>query len=200
MPTPRFPRQTALLKAILAAAAFWSAASTHAADLILSGGMNYAAPTELKAGSDRHWTGAAAPTAGLTLDLPLTDLPLSLETGVFWKSSKSERTGSDGTTQITEGKWTDIPLLIHYHFDPSIRLGLGGYWSFLGSGDAVSPTESPDSGILLNLRARFRISETFSLILDARYLHGLSNLASSPADTYNSRSIQVLAGILYPVF
>jgi hypothetical protein len=200
MPNSRSHRQTALQLAISATTVLLCIEHARGADLILSGGLNYAAPTEIQSGSDRHWTGAAAPTAGLTLDLPLSEVPLSLETGVFWKSSKSERTDPDDSTKTTKGTWTDIPLLIHYHFDPSIRIGIGGYWSFLGAGDAVSPTESPDSGVLLNLRARFRIAEPLSLTLDARYLHGLSNLASNPSDTYNSRSIQVLAGVLCPIF
>jgi hypothetical protein len=174
--------------------------SASAADLILSGGLNYAAPTELKSGIDQRWTGTAATAFGLTLDLPFSDVPFSFETGVFLKSSKSERNASSGPTQSTIGSWTDIPLLVHYHFDPSVSLALGGYWSFLRSGDAVATTESPDSGLLINLRARIQVTEPISLILDARYLHGLSNLASSPGDTYNSRSVQALVGLLYPLF
>lgn len=171
-----------------------------AGDLILSGGLNYAAPTELKSGTDQRWTGSAALAAGMTLDLPFSEVPFSFETGFFLKSSMSERKASNGTIESSTGAWTDIPLMVHYHFDPAISMGLGGYWSFLRSGNAVDAAESPDSGLLVNLRARFRILEPVSLTLDARYLHGLSNLSSNPANAYNSRSVQVLAGILYPLF
>jgi hypothetical protein len=188
------------LWSLLFLATILSPGPARAGDLILSGGLNFAAPTELKAGTDQRWTGTAATAFGLTLDLPLSDVPFSFESGVFLKSSRSERSPDPGATQSTVGAWTDIPLIVHYHLDPAVSLGLGGYWSFLRSGDAVSSDESPDSGLLLNLRARFRIAEPVSFTLDARYLHGLSNLASQPGNTYNSRSVQALVGILYPLF
>ena len=168
----------------------------HSADLLVFGGLNLAAPTEIRAGVDQHWTGAPASLFGLGIELPLSGIPLGLETGALLKNSKSEQTSNGSTTTLT-GTWTEIPVIIHYHFDPSISLGLGGYWSFLSKGDAVSPLESPDSGVLLDLRARIRISDAVALFLDARYQHGLTNLAATPTDTLNTRSVQILGGIAF---
>jgi hypothetical protein len=170
-------------------------ASASAAGLGIFGGLNYAAPTDIRSGQDLRPTGAAATVFGASLDLPLSELPFSFESGLFLKSSKSESANGTAT-----GEWTDLPLLIHYHFDPSVSLGAGGYWSFFRSGNAIRESESPDSGFLLDLRARIRISENFTLLVDGRYLHGLANLSATPADTYNTRSIQFLAGVGYTLF
>jgi hypothetical protein len=183
----------------LIALLFLPLSETHASDLILSGGMDYAAPTDIQSGSDQHWTGDAGSVFGLSLDLPFSDIPFSFETGLFLRTSKSERV-ANGSTLTSSGSWTDIPLLVHYHFDPYLALGAGGYWGFLRSGNAVSPSESPDSGLLLNLRARIHIADPISIIADARYLHGLNNLSSISGNTYNSRSIQIMIGLLYPIF
>jgi hypothetical protein len=169
-----------------------------AAELSILGGLNYAAPTDIRSGLDQRPTGSAAPVFGLGIDLPFSELPFSFESGFFLKSSLSESPLTAPT--VNKGEWTDIPLLVHYHFDPSVSLGLGGYWSFFRSGDAIQKTESPDSGILLDLRARIRISDSFFFLVDGRYLHGLSNLSAIPGDTYNTRSIQFLAGASYLLF
>ena len=186
-----------IMTLILAAHVFTP--NAQASDLILSGGLDYAAPTDIQSGSDQHWTGDAGTVFGLTLDLPFSDIPFSFETGVLLRTSKSER-NSNGSIFTNSGSWTDIPLLVHYHFDPYLSLGVGGYWAFLRSGNAVSSSESPDSGLLLSLRARIHIADPISIIADARYLHGLSNLSSIPGNTYNSRSIQMMIGVLYPIF
>ena len=182
-----------MLKPLLAILLLAFSPSAFATTLNAFGGLNYAAPTDIRSGTDQHWTGLAAPIFGLSVELPLEALPLSFETGVLLKSSKSD-SESGGTTTETTGSWTDIPLLIHYHFDPRLSLGAGGYWSFLRKGDAASPSESPDSGLILDLRARIGLSPRFDLLVDARYLHGLGNLATTPGDTCNTRSVSVMAG------
>jgi hypothetical protein len=175
------------------------ALSAEASDLILSGGLDYAAPTDIQSGADQHWTGDSGTVFGLTLDIPFSEIPFSFETGVLLRSSKSERV-DNGSTLTRSGAWTDIPLIVYYHFDPYFALGAGGYWGFLRSGDVVSASESPDSGLILTLRARFHLSDPIAITADARYLHGLSNLSSVPGNTFNSRSVQVMLGVLYPLF
>ncbi len=169
-----------------------------AAELSFLGGLNYAAPTDIRLGQDQRPTGSAAPAFGLGIDLPFSELPFSFESGIFIKSSRSENSVS--ALPESKGEWTDIPLLVHYHFDPSVSLGLGGYWSFFRSGNAIQKSESPDSGILVDLRARIRVTDTLFFLVDGRYLHGLSNLSAVPGDTYNTRSIQFLAGASYAIF
>jgi hypothetical protein len=172
--------------------------NTNAADLILSGGLDYSAPSDIRDGGDQHWTGTAGGVAGLTIDAPFSEIPFSFETGFFLRNSRSERS-AQGIISTSEGSWTDIPLLIHYHFDEHLSIGTGGYFSFFRSGNSVSGPESPDAGMILDVRAALRAFDPVSLIVDARYLHGLSNLSSNPGDTYHSRSVQILLGVSYPL-
>ncbi len=173
-------------------------AHSDAADLILSGGLDYSAPSDIRQGSDQHWTGAAGGIVGLTVDAPFSGIPFSFETGFFLRNSRSERSAV-GLTATSTGAWTDIPLLLHYHFDDHVSVGAGGYFGFFRSGNSVPESESPDSGVILDLRARLRISDPVSLVVGARYLHGLGNLSPTPGDKYNSRSVQVLVGVSYPI-
>jgi len=184
---------------VLALAILLPLRNAGASDLILSGGLDYAAPTDIQSGTAQHWTGDAGPVFGLSLDTPFSNIPFSFETGIFLKTSKSEKSAG-GVVTASSGSWTDIPFIVHYHFDPYMSLGIGGFWSFLRSGNAVPASESPDSGLILDLRARIHIAEPLSLIADARYLHGLGNLSAVPGNTWNSRSIEVLLGLLYPIF
>ena len=188
-----FPYPERVLKPLLAFLLLTLSSTAYATTLNAFGGLNYAAPTDIRSGTDQRWTGLAAPIFGLSVELPLEALPLSFETGILLKSSKSDSVSGGSTTETT-GSWTDIPLLIHYHFDPRLSLGAGGFWSFLRKGDAASPSESPDSGLLLDLRARIEIAPRIDLLIDARYLHGLGNLATTPGDTFNTRSVSVMAG------
>jgi hypothetical protein len=187
-----------MLRLILAGFLIFFPFRAHSADITALGGINYSAPTDLRSGSDQRWTGDAAPLFGLSLDLPFSELPFSFETGFFLKESRSEKTNPSLTS--TSGSWTDIPLLVHYHFDPFMSLGLGGFWSFFRKGDTIAQSESPDSGLLMDLRAHIHLSEVISLILDARYAHGLSNLSAVAGDTYNTRSVQFLMGASYTLF
>ncbi len=183
---------------IAALFALFCSGTADAADLILSGGLDYSAPSDIRSGGNQHWTGAAGGVAGLTIDAPFSEIPFSFETGFFLRNSRSERS-AEGSVTTSEGSWTDIPLLVHYHFDEHVSVGTGGYFSFFRSGNAVSGSESPDAGMILDLRAVLRAFDPLSLVVDARYLHGLSNLSSTPGDTYNSRSIQILFGVSYPL-
>ncbi len=170
--------------------------SAHALSFTGFGGLNYAAPTDIRSGSEQHWTGDAASIFGLSIDIPFAVGPFSFETGLFLKSSKSEHS-VNGITGTTENSWTDIPLLVHFHFDERISFGLGGYWSFLRKADAANPATSPDSGLILDLRARIPFSECFSIVIDGRYVHGLNNLATTAGNTLNTRSIEALIGVAY---
>jgi len=174
------------------------ASHASAAETTLFGGLNYAAPSDIRSGIDQRSTGLAAPIFGLGLDLALAGLPLSFETGLLLRSSESE-TGITPATRAS-GSWTDIPLLLHYHFDSSVSLGIGGYWGFFRNGSAIQKSESPDSGLILDLRARIHLTELWSMVIDGRYAHGLANLSSIPGDTYNTRSVQFMLGVSHQVF
>ena len=180
--------------------------AANAFEINALGGLNYAAPTESLSGVDQAWTGDAAPTFGFDAMLPLFDLPLSLESGVWFETATSEHTLSN-ISSSRETHWTEVPLLLHFHFDPFISLGAGGYLSFargsvattvngvtLSQSFGAAQIKDTDSGLLLDIRARLHVTPLLCFLLDARYQHGLSNLSTVSTNLQNTRSIQVLAG------
>jgi hypothetical protein len=91
-----------------------------------------------------------------------------------------------------------------------MSLGAGGYAGFaqgmVSNVDSTSTLNQPydtaqiqtfDLGLLIDLRARFRLSESFSLILDARYQHGFQDLSTITTKTLFARSIHMLGGFSY---
>ncbi len=184
-------------------------APAKAFDIAALGGLNYAAPTEHASGIDQHFTGDAASDFGITLGEKLFDSSFDFETGFFLLSEKSEQNVT-GPTLIRSTQAKHIPFIIRYRFDDSMSLGLGGYASFYdGNVDTnlnnVTTRQTSeqanlyrnDFGILISLRAKLHLTKDFFLVLDARYQHGLTNLATQSADVHNTRSIQTLAGILF---
>ncbi len=173
------------------------------------GGLLYAAPSESIQGVDQGWTGSAGHGFGVNALLPLWESPFSLESGVSWLREASERSVS-GISNTRKTEWIQVPLLLHYHFDNSMSLGAGGYAGFaqgmVSNIDAVNTVNQPydtaqmqtlDLGLLIDLRARFRLSESFSLILDARYQHGFQDLSTVTTKTLFARSIHMLGGFSY---
>ena len=91
-----------------------------------------------------------------------------------------------------------------------MSLGAGGYAGFargmVSTMDPISTVNQPydtaqmqtlDLGLLIDLRARFRLSESFSFILDARYQHGFQDLSTITTKTLFARSIHMLGGFSY---
>jgi hypothetical protein len=173
------------------------------------GGLLYAAPSESIQGVDQGWTGSAGYAFGINALLPLWESSFSLESGVSLLKEASERSVS-GLSSTRKTEWIQVPLLLHYHFDSSMSLGAGGYAGFaqgmVSTTDAVSTVNQPydtaqmqtlDLGLLIDLRARFRLSESLSLILDARYQHGFQDLSTVTTKSLFARSIHMLGGISY---
>jgi|GEM_PF-1990842 len=173
------------------------------------GGLNYAAPTQRTSGIDIHQTGNATPTFGLLLATPLWGSGFDLEAGVISLAQQSER--DDILPSRTQKmQFLQVPVVLRYRLDESISLGAGFYAAFAQGNVEMNQNgiqtqlsyeslgyQKTDTGLILNLRARFAMAPPFYLILDARYQHGLSNLAQLPNDVLNTRSIQVMAGVTY---
>lgn len=182
-------------------------APARAIDFSLLGGLNYAAPTQTLSGADQHWTGESGFSFGGTVGISLWDLPFDFETGAFLLN---ENSSSNSVISSRKNKMLQIPFVVRYNFDEHIGLGVGGYFAF-GQGNVEStvgglPVSSSysaagesdtDSGLILNLRARFNLAPPFYFILDARYQHGLSDRSLSPGDVFNTRSIQGFAGFQF---
>jgi hypothetical protein len=173
------------------------------------GGVNYASPTQRTNGLDIHTTGNASATFGLLAAIQLFDSGFDFETGILSLGQQTERDDIIPNV-ITKMQFVQIPFLIRYNLDESIGLGFGFYTAF-AQGNVQSTqnnftTEIPyealflnktDTGLILNIRARFAIAPPLYVALDARYQHGLTNLAQNPIDLYNTRSIQVMGGLTY---
>ncbi len=162
--------------------------SAHALDLTFLGGYTYAAPTEKAGNNYPHWTGKSGFSFGASIAFNLLDSSFDLESGVFSIKAKSEQGSGAFRIERTFDSIL-IPLLIRYHFDRAASLALGAYTA------ASSDLPSDDRGLLLSIAARLHLTSHFYLVLDARYQHGLANLASVSGDYLNTRSIQGFAGV-----
>lgn len=175
------------------------------------GGLNFAAPTETANSLERHWTGSAGVSYGLTFALPLFDSPFDLETGVFMINENSDIEGATGTTPSNrKTRILQLPLVVRFNFDEHIGLGIGGYLG-MGQGNVESTIASVissqtyeslglnknESGLILNVRARFDLAPPLFFVLDARYQHGLSDRSTLSGDQFNTRSVQGFAGLQY---
>ena len=183
--------------------------AASAFEITAVGGLNYAAPTQRTSGIDIHQTGNATGTFGLLLATPLWSSGFDLETGVVDLVQQSER--DDVLPSRTQKmQFLQVPVVLRYRLDESISLGAGFYAAFAQGNVEMNqngietqlPYESlgyqkTDTGLILNLRARFAMAPPLYLILDARYQHGLSNLAQYTNDVLNTRSIQAMAGLTY---
>jgi hypothetical protein len=170
-------------------------------------GANYSAPTETRTGGSLDWTGNAALTYGGSVSYELFDTPFELESGLFVVSSENEGSVNNAAT-VRKMTSLQIPILLRFNFDPWISIAAGGYFSSAKgnvetviNGGSVSRQsydtvglKTSDEGLLLGLKAKLHISAPLSLVFDVRYQHGLKNVAVNSGETYNTRSIQALAG------
>jgi hypothetical protein len=177
------------------------------------GALNASAPSELKNGTSQGWTGNTTSGMGLLVATNLGSSPFDLETGAIYLNETSARIDSGNKVNRITLR-LQIPLLIRYHFDERMALGIGGY-AGIGQGSVITETNGTgvlnsysdagiklqDYGLLLSARASLKILEQWYFIIDGRYQHGLSNLSQIPpgtaGDYINSRAFQANLGISY---
>jgi len=175
--------------------------------------INAAAPSQRQNGTTHTWTGDTATGYGLLASINLWDSPFHLETGMIYLNQYSERTTS-GNLIEQKTHQIHVPFIVRFQFDEKVGIGIGGYTS-IAKGSVLNTTngtpsletysqagiQERDFGLLLNARASIRIIENFYCIIDGRYQHGLSNLATIPpgtsGDYLNTRSMQAYLGISY---
>lgn len=167
--------------------------SPKAHEITILGGLNFGSPTQRINGLDQHWIGNAAPAFGLLLGTQLFESRFDLESGVLFLSTQYEQ-NSNSVVITKKQESTHIPILIRFNFDQSVSLGFGGYLAY-SRGTRDTTLTAGDQGLLISLKARFRLLTTLHLILDARYQHGLANMAILTSDLYNTRSVQILSGL-----
>ncbi len=170
--------------------------SAQAAEVTVLGGLNYAAPSQKISNVGQNWTGDEAAAYGALIGDSLFNTPLELETGILFLNEKYEQPGATNTTTTRTAGQTQLPILLRWNFDQWFSLGVGGYFAW-ARGARDSTLSSSDQGLLGSLRAKFYISTELHFLLDARYQHGLSNQALIAGDSFNTRSIEILAGFGY---
>ncbi len=173
--------------------------------------VNAAAPSQLQNGTLLSWTGKTAFGGGLQVSYHLGDTGLVLESGAVLMKDASERTSTTALL-VRENSRMHYPLILRYQFDDRFGIGLGGYYSssigsIISNSGNNSTMEShssagireEDFGLLLSARASIPIIAQFRLVIDGRYLHGLSNNAAIPpgiaGDYLNTRFMQAYLGI-----
>ena len=161
-------------------------------EISLLGGFTFAAPSETVSGTNPRWTGNAGLSYGASVALNIFGSSFDLESGVFSIQAVSEQ-DVNGASTIRTFRSMEIPLLLRFHFDDAVSIGLGVYSA--SSQGIVDPNfQSNDFGLLFSLAARMHLFSSLFLVVDARYQNGMSNLAIKPGDLLNTRSIQTLSG------
>jgi len=177
------------------------ASSAGAAELSLVGAGTFSNQA-LSAGGDSLSAKFGA-GGGALLDAFFTPMT-SLEIGGLYVNKKFDDTTSQFALSYN---YLQVPVLFRVWFTRMFSVGAGGFWEH-GMG---TPTATPDAGgTALNTgfaRAndaglegsvgfRFRLGPGVKLLVDGRYLRGLTNLAGGGATEYWS-DIQALAGLSF---
>ena len=182
------------MKALSILLLFFCFDSAQATELSLVGGLNYAAPTQKISGVGQNWTGNAAPTYGFFINTSIFGTAFDAETGLLFLTSTYGQPDSQGNMSDKTMHSTQIPFLLRFNIDEAISLGVGGYLAYTGEGRDPALSVG-DQGLVADIRAKFHVLPQIHLLLDARYQHGLANQAIISTDSYNTRSVQFLAGI-----
>ncbi|MBI2811905.1 MAG: hypothetical protein HYX67_13905 [Candidatus Melainabacteria bacterium] len=100
-----------------------------------------------------------------------------------------------------------VPLVVRYWFTENLSGGLGGYFGHY-SGDLTQTQGTATSktywsgvlyeyGVVTSIRLKSPINELMSVIVDGRFLLGLTNADSSDQTTKMPRDFQIWAGIAF---
>ena len=174
---------------------FFLSHSAFAADFNVYGGFTFAAPTESVQGASQKWTGDAGTSYGASLGFGIFDSPFALELGAFSIAATS-RQESGGVTTVRTFKSLEIPVLLRFRFDQAFSLGIGPYLAILNQlSGATGQFQNQDRGVIISLQAKMHLFSAIFLLLDGRYQHGLTNLATQSGDLLNTRSVQGFTGL-----
>lgn len=185
----------------------------HAFEIAIEGGMNLDSFTGTNAGSGSSAFNSESSKAALSYGafVGFGVFPgFQLETGLQFTTRHSTYLSSGNVNEI---KFTDmmIPAILRFNLLPVVSLGVGPYLGF-GSGkiafstpsstvegdfDQANGVKKSDFGVVGSLRAAFPLAPTLSLLLDGRYVMGLTNRDPDAGDTVKFKDIQVLGGVSF---
>jgi len=195
-----------------------SVAFAQTIDFGVKGGLNLSNQTLSGAGQSIYSKNLSGFNVGGIMDLGWGDF--SIQPGIFFTTKGYESTPIPITGNQTYGggvktklNYIQIPvnLLYHIHIVPGLKFYLGG-GPYLGygvsgsiSGDGESDDihfskttdgfsyKNPDFGV--NFIAGFEIKKT--ILLDASYGLGLSNITYSPTATMHNRVLGISVGYMF---
>ncbi len=97
-----------------------------------------------------------------------------------------------------------MPMLLKLRWFGFLSLGFGGYISYSPSGggwqhppSGVSSMSLADYGLVVSGDLRIRLLSFFSVVVDTRYLYGLTNLAQANSFTASVSDFQFLVGVRF---
>ncbi|MGZ3687883.1 MAG: hypothetical protein ACXVCH_10650 [Bdellovibrionota bacterium] len=168
-------RVTALL------ALFFGTTSAHAWELCAVGAVDLSSAT-------MSTVSQPAFGAGLSVGIPVHRL-VNLEGGAFFMP-RSYRVVSPGYVgPVSFSNYVEFPILVRLTFFPMLSLGLGGYDAVGFSGAAN------DLGLIASIAAKFPIPGPFNLLVDVRYLLGLTNTSPTAGNAVYFRDAEMMAGL-----
>lgn len=141
---------------------------------------------------------------------------VQLESGLLWIPRRYEETQRiTGLSFVTNYRYPFLGVPLLARFSPPgfefFSLGAGGYFGWI-PGKVTERTQAPgidsmltrdpsqsglrktDAGIALAVGTRWPVLPELRLVVDARYLHGLSNSATADATRIRTRDLQLLIG------
>lgn len=163
-------------------------------------GSNYSVTSSARAGV----------SAGAFLGWYITP-QFSLEANMLWAYQASSQTNSANqlTISTTVSKNVlEVPIFARYWFDPHFGIGVGPYGAFgLGNYTVNGVSESyanytknqSEFGVAGSVQARYPLGPEAKLLLDVRYLLGLTDLNNDgvSSDSVYDRQLEFLAGIAF---
>ena len=136
--------------------------------------------------------------------------PIGFETGLLYVHRKNEyKTSSVAYNQGSN--WLQVPFGLKFRFAEIISVGAGAYIGYrLGSpsndfslgnstlaGYNSSNNENFELGFYASAGVTFPVSESMGIVLDLRYLRGVSNLSEDTAVNIKSADLMLLAGVQF---
>lgn len=187
---------------LLAGILFSSSDVLHAAGIGLRGGLSLASPSYefsspvVKSPSTASGFGIVM---GIVAERQLSKR-FSLETGLLFIRKRYELTATVNSKKVTatnDHSVYQVPLLLWFQLSPAISFAAGPYYSRLAPGSSPAGNKIADYGIQAGARFLFFPRRAWHPVIEARYSHGIANIATSSQETLKTRDYMALLGLSY---
>ncbi len=192
--------------------------NAHALEVGVEGGLNFwSAPTTFSVTAPATATNANSPSAefmgGAFASFGIMPL-FDLEAGIYYANKKNTQTSNitvSGSTTSTVSVNTAssylFPVLLRTNFLPFVNAGAGVYYE-AGTGNVTSNGVSEsysaaglkqsDFGLLVSGQVKLPIAPLIHVLLDARYLLGLTEQSTNSASySTKNRYVQLMGGVTF---